>query len=160
MFTPGRRQLPIRAEFFGDEIESLREFDLDTQTSLRNLNNVELLLGAADDQSGRVRDYIGQEHLRIVIEEEDEAADVRISEGWVESQDAAEDFSGAFVDCEIGEFDTGEFIVAEAKRQQFFCPPNGLARERCTDRNLFPDRRRDRAFPRDHGGSQGFVRRN
>ena len=43
---------PIRAEFFGDEIESLREFDLDTQTSLRNLNEVELLLGAADDQSG------------------------------------------------------------------------------------------------------------
>ncbi len=31
-----------------------------------------------------------------------------------------EDFSGAFVDCAIGEFDTGEFIVAEAKRQQFF----------------------------------------
>ena len=27
-------QLPIRAEFFGDEIESLREFDLDTQTSV------------------------------------------------------------------------------------------------------------------------------
>ena len=27
---------PIRAEFFGDAIESLREFDLDTQTSLRN----------------------------------------------------------------------------------------------------------------------------
>jgi transcription-repair coupling factor (superfamily II helicase) len=30
------------------------------------------------------------------------------------------DFSGAFVDCEIGEFDTGEFIVAETKRRQFF----------------------------------------
>jgi transcription-repair coupling factor (superfamily II helicase) len=113
-------ELPVRAEFFGDAIESLREFDLDTQISLHNLNDVELLLGGADDQSGRVRDYIGQEHLRIVIEEEDEAADVRITEGWVESQDAVEDFSGAFVDCEIGEFDTGEFIVAEAKRRQFF----------------------------------------
>ena len=113
-------ELPIRAEFFGDEIESLREFDLDTQTSLRNLNDVELLLGAADDQSGKVRDYIGPGHLRIVIEDGDEEADVRITEGWVESQDAVEDFSGAFVDCEIGEFDTGEFIIAEAKRQQFF----------------------------------------
>jgi transcription-repair coupling factor (superfamily II helicase) len=113
-------ELPVRAEFFGDEIESLREFDLDTQTSLRNLNDVELLLGGADDQSGRVRDYIEPRHLRIVIEEEDEAADVRIAEGWVESRDAVEDFSGAFLDCEIGEFDTGEFIVAEAKRRQFF----------------------------------------
>ncbi len=56
---------PIRAEFFGDEIESLREFDLDTQTSQRNLNEAELLLGAADDQSGKVEDYIAQNHLRV-----------------------------------------------------------------------------------------------
>ena len=111
---------PVRAEFIGDEIESLRGFDLDTQTSLHNLNDVELLLGGADDQSGKVRDYIGPRHLRIVIEQEDEAADVRINEGWVESQERVEDFSGAFVDCEIGEFDTGEFIIAEAKRRQFF----------------------------------------
>ena len=33
-------QLPVRAEFFGDEIESLREFDVDTQTSVRNLQSV------------------------------------------------------------------------------------------------------------------------
>ena len=113
-------QLPIRAEFFGDEIESLREFDLDTQTSRRNLNNAELLLGAADDQGGTVRDYIGKGHLRVMIEDAHEEADIRISEGWIESKEAVEDFSGAFVDCEIGEFDTGEFIIAEAKRQQFF----------------------------------------
>jgi transcription-repair coupling factor (superfamily II helicase) len=141
---------PIRAEFFGDEVESLREFDLDTQTSIRNLNEVELLLGAADEQSGRVLDYVGKEHLRVVIEDADENADVFITEGWLagtseqhsgeqievgrhaaqsarpgvssrdETVDGIEDFSGAFVDCEIGDFDTGEFIIAEAKRQQFF----------------------------------------
>lgn len=110
-------ELPIRSEFFGDEIESLREFDLDTQTSLRNLNDVELLVGAADDQSGRVRDYIEPGHLTVGIEGEEE--DIRITEGWAGSGGAVEDFSGAFVDCGIGEFDTGEFIVAEAKRKQF-----------------------------------------
>ncbi len=110
---------PFRAEFFGDEIESLREFDLDTQTSRRNLNEAELLLGAAEDQSGKVRDYIEPSHLRVVIEpDEDEVADIVITEG--SGGEAVEDFSGAFVDCEIGEFDTGEFIIAEAKRQQFF----------------------------------------
>ncbi|MEO8044128.1 MAG: transcription-repair coupling factor [Spartobacteria bacterium] len=110
---------PIRAEFFGDEIESLREFDLDTQTSQRNMNEAELLLGAADDQSGKVRDYIEPAHLRVAIEpEEDEAADIVVTEGSRDEE--VEDFSGAFVDCEIGEFDTGEFIIAEAKRQQFF----------------------------------------
>ncbi|MEO7167627.1 MAG: transcription-repair coupling factor [Chthoniobacterales bacterium] len=112
---------PVRAEFFGDEIESLREFDLDTQTSLRNLNEVEFLLGAADDQSGLVRDYIGKDHLRALIEpEEEEEAEILLSEGWLEGPETVEDFSGAFVDCAIGEFDTGEFIIAEAKRQQFF----------------------------------------
>jgi transcription-repair coupling factor (superfamily II helicase) len=72
---------PVRAEFFGDEIDSLREFDLDTQTSQRNLNEVDILLGAADDQSGKVRDYIGEEHLRILVEpaEEDEG-DILIAE--------------------------------------------------------------------------------
>ncbi|MEO5718313.1 MAG: CarD family transcriptional regulator, partial [Chthoniobacterales bacterium] len=110
---------PIRAEFFGDEIESLREFDLDRQTSLRNLNDAELLLGASEDQSGKVQDYIGPKHLRVLIEPEaDESADIIVTEG--SRGEAVEDFSGAFVDCEIGEFDTGEFIIAEAKRQQFF----------------------------------------
>ena len=123
-------QLPIRAEFFGDEIESLREFDLDTQTSVRNLPAVEILLGAADNQGGRVRDYISSNHLRIAIEpEENDDAEIQISESWIPSPPVRsaqddngdrEDFSGAFVDCEIGEFDTGEFVIAEAKRQQFF----------------------------------------
>jgi transcription-repair coupling factor (superfamily II helicase) len=109
---------PFRAEFFDDELESLREFDLDTQISLRNLNEAELLLGASEDQSGKIRDYIASTHLTIGIEEEDEQRDILITEGSID--ETVEDFSGAFVDCEIGEFDTGEFIIAEAKRQQFF----------------------------------------
>src|SRR5439155_1696935 len=32
----------------------------------------------------------------------------------------AEDFSGSFVDCVIGDFGVGEFVIAEAKRDQFF----------------------------------------
>ena len=74
-------QLPVRAEFFGDEIESLREFDIDTQTSVRNLQSIDILVGAAEDQSGRVREYIGKEHLRVSIEPEaDDDADILISD--------------------------------------------------------------------------------
>ncbi len=169
-------QLPIRAEFFGDEIESMREFDLDTQTSVGHLPAAEILLGAADDESGKVRDYISPNDLQIALEpEEDESADILIGEDWLEChperseaqrnevegsrgatgklrrrkvpnesfteaprdpstplrsarddtesgapETTIEDFSGAFVDCEIGEFDTGEFILAETKRRQFF----------------------------------------
>ena len=168
-FFSWQAQLPVRAEFFGDEIESLREFDLDTQTSVRNLPAVNLLLGAAEDQSGKIRDYIEADHLRVAIEpEQNDDAEIQISEGWIEktarhsersrgrnaapprrgeaglsiplqkvgvtqrepstslrsAQDdsvgGAEDFSGAFVDCEIGDFGVGEFVMAEAKRDQFF----------------------------------------
>ena len=52
--------LPTRIEFFGDNIESLREFDIDTQTSVRDLRKIDILLGAAGDQTGFIRDYIGK----------------------------------------------------------------------------------------------------
>jgi len=117
--------LPVRLEFFGDNVESLREFDIDTQTSVRDLREIDILLGAAGDQSGFVRDYIGKEDLTIDVEPEEAAENstalsaqvVQISEGWIES--GPEDFSGAFQDCDIGEFAVGDFLLAEAKRDQF-----------------------------------------
>jgi transcription-repair coupling factor (superfamily II helicase) len=119
--------LPFRLEFFGDQIESLREFDIDTQTSLRNLGSVDILLGAAagpdrlsliDDRSGHVRDYVAPNDLTIDFEpEEISNAQIQISEGWIET--GPEDFSGAFQDCEIGEFAVGDLVLAEVKRAQF-----------------------------------------
>jgi transcription-repair coupling factor (superfamily II helicase) len=127
--------LPFRLEFFGDQIESLREFDIDTQTSLRDLGSVDILLdqGAVssrppsgwgdrlsliDDRSGHVRDYVSPNHLQIEIEpEEISNAHIQISEGWIET--GAEDFRGAFQDCEICEFAVGDLVLAETKRAQF-----------------------------------------
>jgi len=123
--------LPFRLEFFGDQIESLREFDIDTQTSLRDLRSIDiLLLQAAADQNGLVRDYVRERDLIIDIEpameggapetpesQELAAPHIQISEGWIES--GPEDFSGAFQDCEIGEFGAGDLVLAEAKRAQF-----------------------------------------
>ena len=77
--------LPFRLEFFGDQIESLREFDIDTQTSVRDLRSIDILLnqGAAvssppgrsrdrhsliEDQTGNVRDYVRERDLIIDIE--------------------------------------------------------------------------------------------
>ncbi len=110
--------LPARAEFFGDNVESLREFDINTQTSVRDLRKIDILLGAADDNRGIVGDYVGKEDLIIDLEpKETTDARVRISEGWIE--EGPEDFSGAFQDCDIGEFAVGDFLLAEAKRDQF-----------------------------------------
>jgi len=112
--------LPVRLEFFGDNVESLREFDIDTQTSVRDLRKIDILLGAADDQSGFIRDYITKGALIIVIEPEEKSeAQIQISESWIES--GPEDFSGAFVPAatDIGEFAVGDFLLAETKRDQF-----------------------------------------
>src|SRR5438132_6414656 len=139
--------LPFRLEFFGDQIESLREFDIDSQASVRDLASVDILLdqGAAaseppgrsgdrpsliEDQNGFVRDYIAPNHLVIDIEPDMERGapatpgsrelappHVQISEGWIET--GPEDFSGAFEDCGIGEFAAGDLVLAEAKRAQF-----------------------------------------
>ncbi|HEY2681782.1 MAG TPA: hypothetical protein VGI59_10710, partial [Candidatus Udaeobacter sp.] len=168
--------LPFRLEFFGDQIESLREFDIDTQTSVRDLRSIDILLNQGtpvsnppgrsgdrpsliEDQSGNVRDYIREGHLIIDVEPAEESgvlgsagaspvlarasrasgrvfgeppktagegarasqiisnAYVQISEGWIET--GPEDFSGAFQDCDIGEFGAGDLVLAEAKRAQF-----------------------------------------
>lgn len=127
--------LPVRVEFFGDEVESMREFDIDTQTSVRDLKSAEILLGAAEQQNGKVRDYIGKDHLQIDLgSEPDSDTQIQISEDWIDggttsvssiSSDATErvpppeDFSGAFQDCQVGEFAVGEFMLAEVKRAQF-----------------------------------------
>ena len=110
--------LPFRLEFFGDQIESMREFDIDTQTSVRDLRSADILLETADGHSGFVRDYVAANHLKIEIEPEKTSnAQVQISEGWIET--GPEDFGGAFEDCDIGEFAAGDLVLAEAKRAQF-----------------------------------------
>ncbi|MEY2574602.1 MAG: hypothetical protein QOF80_89, partial [Verrucomicrobiota bacterium] len=111
---------PIRIEYFGDDIESLREFDVDNQTSIRNLQSVEILLEAAENQTASVRDYVGTDHLRIEIEpgEAGSDAEIQIGEGWL-GGDEPEDFRGAFDQCDIGDFAVGDFMLVEAKRAQF-----------------------------------------
>jgi transcription-repair coupling factor (superfamily II helicase) len=112
--------LPVRLEFSGDEIDSLREFDIDTQTSVRDLKSADILLGASEDRSGVVRDYVGADHLTLDIEpDEGSNANIQISEGWIES--GPEDFSGAFVAAatEVGEFAIGDLMLIEARRAQF-----------------------------------------
>ncbi len=110
--------LPVRLEFLGDEIESLREFDIDTQVSVRDFDSVDIFLGATEDQSGIIRDYAARDHLKIDIEpEKSSSANIQISECWIEI--GPEDFRGAFQDCEVGEFAVGDLVLAEAKRAQF-----------------------------------------
>jgi transcription-repair coupling factor (superfamily II helicase) len=126
--------LPVRVELFGDEIESLREFDLDTQASVRVTDTCTLLLGETESRTVKLREYIGEKD--VIAETDAGATDAAqaspstpadfvrgtlavISMGAAGGE-AAEDFSGAFLDHGLGEFDAGDFVVDELKRERFF----------------------------------------
>ncbi|MDR3403314.1 MAG: transcription-repair coupling factor [Chthoniobacter sp.] len=115
--------LPVRVELFDDEIESLREFDLDSQISVQHLDTVTLLLGeaASERSSCKLQDLIAEKDLTIDAEASWFAAQVRImehSEGTI--TEGAEDYSTAFFDHGLGEFEAGDFVIDEIKRERFF----------------------------------------
>ena len=131
--------LPVRAEFFGDEIESLREFDVDTQTSVRNLQSMSsVLLGAADDQSGQVRDYIAARpsSRRDRAGRETSDAEIRISEGWIEEGEP-EDFSGAFRRLRGRRVRRGRFHARGSEARAILRAPEGMARERVRASSIY-----------------------
>src|SRR5437763_6184286 len=60
--------LPLRIEFFADEVESLREFDLNTQTAVRTCNRAQILIGNVEELTSRARDYIDRGDLIVRVE--------------------------------------------------------------------------------------------
>ncbi len=137
--------LPVRVELFGDEIESLREFDLDTQTSVRHVDTATLLLGDAttDERPSAtttLRELIRADDLTVTAGADFREARVRILEGSLLAEaseeepvgveeaasvpysdaPASEDFTTAFLDHGLGEFEAGDFVVDEMKRERFF----------------------------------------
>ena len=157
--------LPVRIELCDDEIESIREFDLDSQISVNHLDICTLLLGeaASEKKSCRLSDLIADHDLTIDADASWFAARVRIVEhsegvgagttegsGKLTADDAenaenadggkddealsssassavessapsvGEDFSTAFFDHGLGQFEAGDFVVDALKREQFF----------------------------------------
>ncbi len=142
---------PVRLEYFGDELESIRQFDLDAQTSVEQLESCTLLLGQAAPRERRLRDCIGKEDITVDVAADWLDAEVTISvdavaadlttEGTEEFTEAngetplrasvnssvssvveseAFDYSLAFFDNGLGEFEAGDFVVDEARRERFF----------------------------------------
>jgi transcription-repair coupling factor (superfamily II helicase) len=118
---PWQSEHPLRIEFFDTDIDSIRAFNLDSQTTLEKLERADLLLGEPDDD-GRVGDYRRPDDLVIAIGDlgdDDPGADVRIVEGPARD-DVEEDFSTACFGRPLGQFEAGDFILHESRRQRFF----------------------------------------
>jgi transcription-repair coupling factor (superfamily II helicase) len=181
--------LPVRLEFFGDELESIRHFDLDAQTSVEQLPSCTILLGQIAPRERRLRDCIGEGDITVDVDASWMAAKVTISSGSVGGHLASDDedvlttddadktdgkndvasnaqtesepsrpsrkrgansssgpsvssvvspsvssaaasgpsvsggafdYTLAFFDNGLGEFEAGDFVVDEARRERFF----------------------------------------
>ena len=121
--------LPVRLEFFDDELESIRQFDLDAQTSVEQLNHCTFLLGESDPRETQLRDYLSKGDVTVNVDAGWDEATVRIAndDHWDKAMlpedgvsPTAEDFTTAFFDHGLGEFAAGDFVVDEIKRERFF----------------------------------------
>ena len=110
---------PLRMEFFDDEIESLRAFDLHTQTSVRRFDRVSILLQQQESAAAmaRVGDYLLKNDLVVSVECEAESG-VLITSG-ARAGEVEEDFTTAIHENPLGIFGAGDFVLHEARRSQF-----------------------------------------
>ncbi len=109
---------PLRIEFFDTEVESLREFDVDSQSSIGKLDQAELLL-AEPELEATVAEYVRAGDLRIAFEEAECEANVRIISG-ASSGEGEEDFSTACFGSPLGSFEAGDFVLEQSRRKAFF----------------------------------------
>jgi transcription-repair coupling factor (superfamily II helicase) len=75
VFSPDA-EMPYRVEFFGDEIESIRGFSPQTQRSLGNLSDIEIMAlqapsASAGSDRGHLCDYLPEDAWTVLVEVED-----------------------------------------------------------------------------------------
>ncbi len=109
---------PLRLEFFDTDLESIREFDLDSQASTAKLLESDLLF-AEPSSEATVADYRRKTDLIISFGAEIEKPDVRVLEGAAE-YNSEEDDTLACYGSPLGTFEAGDFVLEETRRENFF----------------------------------------
>jgi len=112
--------LPLRIELFDDEIESIREFDVDDQGSVSRVRSASLLLEmSGKEEHCRMRDYVSRSDAVIAVDcEPDLEAEMIRIDSQVRGRDG-EEAATACLANPLGSFEAGDFILQEAKRDQF-----------------------------------------
>ncbi len=122
---------PLRVEFFGDEVESIRAFDIDSQLSFRKLEHAELVLDEPPADKP-LADWIATADWVVSLPGCGVAGDIVLFETPPDLLDlmpdkmaddldsvdaAAETEATAFYGTPLGSFETGDFVMQEARRQ-------------------------------------------
>jgi len=135
---------PLRLEFFDTDLESIREFDLDSQASTIKLLEAELLL-AEPTHEATVAEYRRPSDLIVAIGSEIEKPDVRILEDAAEFN-SEEDFTLASYGSPLGTFEAGDFVLEELRREHFFKQLNDWKRDGWTIAMVFSNKGEQERF--------------
>ncbi len=114
---------PMRLEFFGDSLESIRAFDVDSQLSFKKLALAELVLHEPDAPQ-RLESWIDPHDLILSCPGAGMAGDVvffEIPPDRLDSSDLLGEEGNATEQLAsypspLGSFETGDFVMQEAKR--------------------------------------------
>lgn len=106
---------PLRFDFFDDEIDSIREFDVDSQVSFSKKESVDLIL-TNDTQTEPLRQWIQPDDLIITTPYCKEVGHIAILSAPPDNAEGIEDFSTAIHDSPLGNFEAGDFVMQEARR--------------------------------------------
>lgn len=112
-FFPTQLTNPIRVEFFGDEIESIREFSVETQTTTKRQEKVEIGSKLLSFESP-LSDWLKPNDLIISIDEDDNAvAQVLVT------QAPDDDWNADLFPSPAAGFEAGDFVIADSSRTLF-----------------------------------------
>lgn len=106
---------PVRIEWFDLEIDSLREFDIDSQSSVGKVEQTEVFTGRADAADGVLRDYLRKTDRVITLEPQETFEGIALSSGGENPCGRA-----AFFPPPFGDLGAGDLVLNEAKRDRFF----------------------------------------
>ena len=116
---PWQTPLPVRLEFFGDEIESIRTYDPDTQRSVDGLEQCELALAEnAAEESATARDYFCDRTLFVSVDDAWPDTQVRIHDGPVLADSG--ELEVLATGHPLGDFAAGDIVLLEQRRRYLF----------------------------------------
>ncbi|MEN8695563.1 MAG: transcription-repair coupling factor [Akkermansiaceae bacterium] len=112
-FFPRQQTSPIRVEFFGDEIESIREFSVETQTTTRKHERIEIGSKKLNFETP-LSEWFEPDDLIISIDEDDNA----ISHLLV-TQGPTDNWNADLYPSPAAGFEAGDFVIADSSRNLF-----------------------------------------
>ena len=109
---PANTTHPIRLEFFDDTLESLREFDIHSQTTIKRLDHVRLQLTSPDSNTV-LRDWLETGDLVLSYEEAGESQPPSLT---LSDEPTGHDFELPALALPIATLDSGDFVMHDFQR--------------------------------------------